>query len=48
MYRSAKKDALTPNIVFMKFEAPSIDSNTHACQFVIIRTNEAGRRILHD
>lgn len=45
MYRSAKKETLTPNIVLMEFEAPRIDSSTHACQFVIIRTNEAGGRI---
>ena len=48
MYRSVKKEALTPNIVLMRLEAPRIDSRTRACQFVIIRTNEAGRRIPHD
>ena len=45
MYRSVKKGALTSKIVFMRFEAPRIDSSNHACQFVIIRANEDGKRI---
>ena len=45
MYRIIKKDMLTPNIVFMRFEAPKIASSAHAGQFVIIRADETGERI---
>ena len=45
MYRIIKKEMLTPNIVFMRFEAPKIASSAHAGQFVIIRADETGERI---
>jgi ferredoxin--NADP+ reductase len=45
MYRIVKKETLTPNIVFMRFEAPTIAKSAHPGQFLIMRIDEKGERI---
>ncbi len=45
MYRIIKKEALTPNIIFMSFEAPKIACSAQPGQFMIIRADETGERI---
>src|SRR5512136_2820097 len=45
MYRIVKKETLTPNIVFMSFEAPRIANSARPGQFLIIRTDETAERI---
>lgn len=45
MYRIIEKQMLTPNIVFMRFQAPKIAQSARPGQFVIIRADEKGERI---
>ncbi len=45
MYRIVKKETLTPNIVFMRFEAPRIANSARPGQFLIVRTDEMAERI---
>jgi ferredoxin--NADP+ reductase len=45
MFRIQKRENLTPNMCFMRFEAPMIDQSARPGQFVIIRADEKGERI---
>jgi ferredoxin--NADP+ reductase len=45
MYRIMMKESLTSNIVFMRFEAPTIAKSAHPGQFLIMRIDEKGERI---
>ena len=45
MYRIVKKETLTPNIVFMRFEAPRIANSARPGQFLIVRADEMAERI---
>jgi ferredoxin--NADP+ reductase len=45
MYRIQKREDLTPNMLFMRFEAPKIAQSASPGQFVIIRADEKGERI---
>jgi ferredoxin--NADP+ reductase len=45
MYRIQKSERLTPNMLFMRFEAPMIAQSARPGQFVIIRADEKGERI---
>ncbi len=45
MYRIQKRENLTPNMLFMRFEAPKIAQSASPGQFVIIRADEKGERI---
>jgi ferredoxin--NADP+ reductase len=45
MYRIQKSEKLTPNMLFMRFEAPLIAQSARPGQFVIIRADEKGERI---
>jgi ferredoxin--NADP+ reductase len=45
MYRITEKKMLTPNIVFMRFDASKIATKAMPGQFIIIRADEKGERI---
>ncbi len=44
MYQIIEKEALVPNIIYLKINAPNIGRAAHPGQFVIIRVDETGER----
>jgi ferredoxin--NADP+ reductase len=45
MYQIVEKEALVPNIIYLKIKAPKVAKVALAGQFVIIRVDETGERI---
>jgi len=45
MYQIVEKEALVPNIIYLKIRAPKVAKVARPGQFVIIRVDETGERI---
>lgn len=45
MYQIVEKEALVPNIIYMKIKAPKVAKAARPGQFVIIRVDETGERV---
>ena len=45
MYQIVEKEALVPNIIYLKIRAPKVAKAARPGQFVIIRVDETGERV---